>query len=286
MQPVSRDKAARGWYTVDKGCALRFEGAAYGHTIFIGAALHREAVVRKREGSGKYGRKTADDAGPIGGNPHRAGAAGTGQPGGDDPGTELRGKSRRDQAHGGFGLDQFSAFIDRFNANAEKQQLQNRVTGLVGSMEDLPFAEGSLDLVWSEGAIDNIGFEKGLTYWSAFLKKDGYVAVTCPSWFTDERPAEVEKLWGEAGSRLDAIADNIAAMQRAGYVPAAAFVLPEVCWTEHYFRPRAAAGQALREKYPGDSTVEEFLEMNWYEEALYDRYKALYGYVFYIGKKR
>ena len=40
------------------------------------------------------------------------------------------------------GLDQFSAFIDGFNANAEKQQLQNRVTGLVGSMEDLPFAEG------------------------------------------------------------------------------------------------------------------------------------------------
>lgn len=112
------------------------------------------------------------------------------------------------------GLDQFSAFIDGFNANAEKQQLQNRVTGLVGSMEDLPFAEGSLDLVWSEGAIDNIGFEKGLTYWNAFLKKDGYVAVTCPSWFTDERPAEVEKLWSEAGSRLDAIADNIAAMQR------------------------------------------------------------------------
>ena len=184
------------------------------------------------------------------------------------------------------GLDQFPTFIDRFNANAEKQQLQNRVTGLVGSMEDLPFAEGSLDLVWSEGAIDNIGFEKGLTYWNAFLKKDGYVAVTCPSWFTDERPAEVEKLWSEAGSRLDAIADNIAAMQRAGYVPAAAFVLPEVCWTEHYFRPRAAAGQALREKYPGDSTVEEFLEMNRYEEALYDRYKALYGYVFYIGKKR
>lgn len=24
--------------------------------------------------------------------------------------------------------------------------------------------------------------------------------------------------------------------------------------------------------------------MNWYEEALYDRYKALYGYVFYTAK--
>lgn len=37
---------------------------------------------------------------------------------------------------------------------------------------------------------------------------------------------------------------------------------------------------------PVTRAVEEFLEMNRYEEALYDRYKALYGYVFYIGKKR
>ena len=31
-------------------------------------------------------------------------------------------------------------------------------------------------MIWSEGAIDNIGFEKGLSYWRGFLKKGGYVA--------------------------------------------------------------------------------------------------------------
>ncbi len=30
-------------------------------------------------------------------------------------------------------------------------------------------------------------------YWKDFLKTDGYVAVTYESWFTDERPAEIEK---------------------------------------------------------------------------------------------
>ena len=63
--------------------------------------------------------------------------------------------------------------------------------------------------IWSEGAIDNIGFEKGLNYWNRFLKKGGYIAVTCPSWLTDERHTEVEKFWADAGSRLDAIEYNI-----------------------------------------------------------------------------
>jgi ubiquinone/menaquinone biosynthesis C-methylase UbiE len=83
--------------------------------------------------------------------------------------------------------------IDKLNAHAEKLGLQNRVNGIVGSMNNLPFQNAEFDLIWSEGAIANIGFEKDLNYWKDFLKKDGYIAVTYESWFTDERPAEIEK---------------------------------------------------------------------------------------------
>jgi hypothetical protein len=40
-------------------------------------------------------------------------------------------------------------------------------------MDDLPFKEEELDLIWSEGAIYNIGFEKGLREWRKYLKKMG-----------------------------------------------------------------------------------------------------------------
>lgn len=60
------------------------------------------------------------------------------------------------------GLDFFPGFIDRFNHNAGKLNLQHRVKGIVGSMDNLPFREEELDLIWSEGAIYNIGFERGL----------------------------------------------------------------------------------------------------------------------------
>ncbi len=183
------------------------------------------------------------------------------------------------------GIDQFPDFINVLNSNAKKQGLQNRVAGIVGSMEALPFSKGEFDLIWSEGAIDNIGFKRGLAYWKDFLKKDGYVAVICPSWFTDRHPAEVEKFWADAGSQLDTVAHNIAIMQKVGYLPVATFLLPETCWTDHYFIPRGVAEKALLKKYGFNETVNAFLESNRYEVELYSKYKQYYGYAFYIGKK-
>ena len=182
------------------------------------------------------------------------------------------------------GIDQFPEFINKLNDNAKKLNLQERVSGIVGSMEHLSFQKEEFDLIWSEGAIDNIGFEKGLNYWNGFLKKNGYVAVTCPSWFTDERPAEIEKFWSDAGCELDTIGQNISIMQKAGYIPVAAFVLPEKCW-DNYFISRAAAAKAILEKYPEDKTVEDYVGCDRYEIELYSKYNQYYGYVFYIGKK-
>jgi len=183
------------------------------------------------------------------------------------------------------GVDLFPDFINVFNENAKKLNLQERVHGIVGSMENLPFQKEEFDLIWSEGAIDNIGFEKGINYWNGFLKKSGYIVVTCPSWFTDERPAEIEKFWGDAGCELDTIGHNILIMQKAGYIPIASFTLPEKCWTDNYFIPRTTAEKTLLEKYAGNKTVEALIENDKYEVELYSKYKQYYGYVFYIGKK-
>ena len=183
------------------------------------------------------------------------------------------------------GVDQCPDFIDVLNSNAQKRNLQDRVKGIVGSMENIPFQKEELDLIWSEGAIDAIGFEKGLTHWNGFLKKGGYVAVTCPSWLTGEHPAEIEKFWTDAGSGLDTVGTNIGILQKAGYSLIAVFALPEECWTENYFASRAAAEKAVLERYPENETVKEYVTSSAYEANLYSKYKQHYGYVFYIGKK-
>ena len=63
-----------------------------------------------------------------------------------------------------IGVDMIPNFIDIFNQNVKQLHLENRVTGIVGSVEELPFKKEELDLIWSEGVIDGIGFEKAVTY--------------------------------------------------------------------------------------------------------------------------
>ena len=183
------------------------------------------------------------------------------------------------------GLDFFPGFIDRFNGNARALDLQHRVKGIVGSMDNLPFGEEELDLIWSEGAIYNIGFERGLNEWRKYLKTGGYIAVSESSWFTDERPAEIHDFWMAAYPEIDTIPKKIAQIQKAGYIPVASFILPEICWTDHYFAPLVKARERFLAKYAGNKTVEELVAFQHHEEELYFRYKEFYGYVFYIAKK-
>ncbi|MDR1568171.1 MAG: hypothetical protein LBS33_05795 [Streptococcaceae bacterium] len=152
-------------------------------------------------------------------------------------------------------------------------------------MEELYCPKETVDLIFSEGAIDAIGFEKGLKYWYQFIKKDSYVAVTCPSGLSRERPKEVEKFWSEAGSSLDSVDRNISIMQEIGFSHIATFVLPEKDWTENYFIPRAAGEEKLLEKYAGNQLVSDYVAQDKYEARLYQSYQQSYGYVFYIGKK-
>jgi len=183
------------------------------------------------------------------------------------------------------GIDLFPLFIDMFNSSARMQNLQDRVKGIAGSMENLSFKDEELDLIWSEGAIYNIGFERGLNEWRRFLKTGGYIAVTEASWFTEERPSEISEFW-EAYPEIDTIPKKVAQLQKAGYVPVATFILPENCWTEHFFLPQVAAQELFLRKHAGNKAAEELVSYARQEAQLYDKYKEYYGYVFYIGKKR
>lgn len=183
------------------------------------------------------------------------------------------------------GIDLFPIFIDLFNTNARNLNLQDRVKGMAGSMDDLPFQNEELDLIWSEGAIYNIGFDRGINEWRRFLKRGGFLAVSEASWFTRERPAEIDDFWTDAYPEIDTISNKVAQMEGAGYVPVATFVLPEHCWTDHFYAPQVSVQEEFLKKHAGNETAEAFIENQRYEAELYDRYKPYYGYVFYIGKK-
>lgn len=183
------------------------------------------------------------------------------------------------------GFDLFPAFIDRFNTNSGELNLQDRVKGVVCSMDNLPFQNEELDLIWSEGAIYNIGFERGLNEWRKFLKTGGYIAVTESSWFTDKRPAEIENYCMLHFPEMNTISNKVAQIEKAGYMPVATFTLPTTCWTDHYFTPLIRAQEIFLDKYAGNKTAEDFVELQRYDAEIYRKYNEFYGYVFYIAKK-
>jgi SAM-dependent methyltransferase len=184
------------------------------------------------------------------------------------------------------GMDLFPTFVSLFNANALKNNFQSRVKGVLGSMDNLPFQEEELDVIWSEGAIYNIGFERGLIEWRKFLKTGGYVAVSEASWFTDKRPEEIDQFWKEAYPEIDTIPNKVAILQKAGYIPVATFIFPENCWTEHFYVPQVEAQEIFLKKHAGNATAEGLVANERREAQLYNKYKEYYGYVFYIGKKK
>lgn len=183
------------------------------------------------------------------------------------------------------GMDLFPAFIDIFNKNAAQLNIDQRVKGIVGSMDDLPFQENELDLIWSEGAIYNIGFEKGVNYWQKFLKTGGFLAVTEACWFTDGRPAEINDFWIEAYPEIDTIAAKTAQLQKAGFVPVAIFTLPQNCWTDHFYLPQQESQEIFLKKYPENQAAKYLVEYMRKEVYLYNKYSDYYGYVFFIGRK-
>jgi ubiquinone/menaquinone biosynthesis C-methylase UbiE len=184
------------------------------------------------------------------------------------------------------GVDLFPDFIKIFNENAARLGLGDRVKGITGDMTALPFDDESLDLIWSEGAIYNIGFERGLTEWRRLLKPGGYIAVSEASWFTPERPAEIETFWNAEYPFIDTVPNQVAVLQECGYVPVAAFMLPPENWSDKFYQPQAEAQLRFLQKHRGNKAAEDFIANMRHEAELFTRFGEYYGYTFFIGRKR
>lgn len=135
----------------------------------------------------------------------------------------------------------------------------------------------------SEETLKALKFISGLSGKSK-IADTGYIAVTENTWFTEERPAEIQEFWDKIYPEIDTIPNKIAQMQQAGYLPIATYMLPESIWMDYYSQ-QTLRREAFLKKYKGNKTVEEFIASQQYEAELYYKYKAYYGYMFYIGKK-
>lgn len=182
-------------------------------------------------------------------------------------------------------VDLFPDFLERLDKKITEQGLGERVSTLAHNMDELPFEAESFDVLWSEGAIYNIGFENGLRKWHKFLKPGGVVAVSEMSWFTEARPMELEAYWAEAYAGIDTIAEKIKVIEKTGYRPLGFFVLPENCWTDNYYAPLKGHFEEFLKRNSHSELAQALVEENRQEMAYFEQYKAFCGYGFYIMQK-
>jgi SAM-dependent methyltransferase len=183
-------------------------------------------------------------------------------------------------------VDLFPEFLAELAARAEQAGVAGRIEGLAASMDSLPFAAESLDLIWSEGAIYNVGFAAGLAAWRPFLRPGGVLAVSEITWLGPDPPEEIRQHWAVEYPEIATADEKIATLQRAGYDLLGSFMLPEACWLDHYYTPLEQRLDAFVERQAGRPEAQEIAAGERREADLYRRYREWFSYGFYIARRR
>lgn len=182
-------------------------------------------------------------------------------------------------------VDLFPEFLDKLNAYSKELGLQDKITTLEKSMDDLPFTNEEFDIIWSEGAIYIIGFEEGVKKWKDYLKSGGYIALSEITWTTNSRPNEIKEHWNKKYPQIDTASNKIKTLEENGFSPVGYFVLPESSWIDNYYQPMEERFDDFLKKHNNSAIAKSIVNGEKEEIRKYKKYKDFLSYGFYIAKK-
>ena len=181
-------------------------------------------------------------------------------------------------------VDFLPPFLAMLNEHAQAAGVADRITTLEASMDALPFADGAFDLLWSEGAIYNMGFENGVRSWRRYLTPGGVLVASELTWSTHTRPPELQAHWQREYPEVGTASEKIGVLERNGYSPLGCFVLPESCWLRDYYAPLRAGFSDFLRRQGHSEAARAVVAENERETALYEKYKAFFGYGVYVAQ--
>lgn len=182
-------------------------------------------------------------------------------------------------------VDIFPDFLEKINSTAKTKGLEGKIKTLQASMDELPFKKNEFDLIWSEGAIYNMGFESGIKNWKNFLKTGGYLAVSEITWTTQTRPQVIENHWKNEYPEVNTASQKLSVLENNGFSPVGYFYFPEKSWVNHYYQPIENRIQSFLAKHHFSEQAKELVNQELQEIKMYKTYKDYYSYGFYIAKK-
>lgn len=159
-------------------------------------------------------------------------------------------------------VDSAAPFIDRIRARL------SQVRAEVADMADPP--GGPFDLIWSAGAVYNLGVGPALAAWRGHLTPGGRVAFSDLCWTGAARPEPVARFFAAEGVEIHDAAGLEAQVTAAGWRVLGARWLGPAGWAA-YYAPLAAR----LDGFAGDTALIEALRA---EIALWRAHGAAYDY--------
>ena len=182
-------------------------------------------------------------------------------------------------------VDVYRPYLDNLARSAAAAGVRERIATIRASMTDLPFPDGTFDVLWAEGSIFIMGFREGLASWNRLLSPGGYICLTEAAWFTDTPSPEAAAFWNECYPVITTVPENRAIIESAGYEVIATFPLPASAWWDDYYIPIIKRMEELRPKVAKNPEAEAQIAFEEREIAIYREHAAEYGYQFFILRK-
>jgi SAM-dependent methyltransferase len=182
-------------------------------------------------------------------------------------------------------VDSHAPSIERLRATVALRGLAERIWPMVGDMAEPGLSPASFDLVWSEGALYNIGIENALRVCHGLLRVGGYLAFTDAVWRKENPPPEAKASFEDDYPTMGRVPDVLAAIERCGFMLIDHFTLPEEAWWDDFYTPMEIRIEELREKYTDDDEAHAVLDQLAQEPAMHRRHSGYYGYEFFVVRR-
>jgi SAM-dependent methyltransferase len=182
-------------------------------------------------------------------------------------------------------VDSHAPSIARLRATLAVRGLDRRIRSMVGDMAAPGLPSASFDLVWSEGALYNIGIESALRVCHGLLRAGGYLAFTDAVWRKENPPSEVKDGFDLDYPTMGRVADVLAAIGRCGFSLINHFTLPDEAWWDDFYTPMEIRIEELRVKYKDDSEALAVLDQFAQEPAMHRQYSDYYAYEFFVTRR-
>jgi len=153
--------------------------------------------------------------------------------------------------------------LDQLKIKAIESGISNQITVLNRSLTDMDFPAETFDIVWAEGSIYSIGFEKGIREWKRFLKPGGFMVIH------DEQ--------GNIEEKLEQIREN-------GYDLVDYFLLSKDIWWKEYFAPLQDLIDKAKTTCYGDLKFLAEIQQAQEELDIYRKYPDRNSSVYFIMK--